>query len=110
MQPDNGAQVPLNGSVGGLAPDLTSEQIENHTEVMVSRSLRLPSDVFDELTAIAAEQGIAWSTLIRQWVIDGIAAARTEAGQEVDPAIELQRGVELVTRAAARLRQRVGAP
>ena len=83
------------------------EPTENHTEVMVSRSLRLPSDVFEELTTIAAEQGVAWSTLIRRWVIDGIVMARKEAGQEVDPAIDLQHGVELITQAAARLRQRV---
>jgi len=83
-----------------------TEPIEVLPEVMVSRSLRLPTDVFDELTALAADQGIAWSTLVRQWVIDGIAAAREHAGQPVDPAIELQRGVEMITHAASRLRHR----
>ncbi len=85
---------------------VNTEPIEILPEVMVSRSLRLPSDVFEELTALAADQGIAWSTLVRQWVIDGVAAAREEAGQQLDPAIELQRGVEMITHAASRLRQR----
>lgn len=83
-----------------------TEPIEVLPEVMVSRSLRLPTDVFDELTALAADQGIAWSTLVRQWVIDGIAAARAHAGRSLDPAIELQRGVEMITHAASLLRQR----
>jgi hypothetical protein len=83
-----------------------TEPIEVLPEVMVSRSLRLPTEVFDELTALAADQGIAWSTLVRQWVIDGIAAARERAGQPLDPAVELQRGVEMITHAATRLRQR----
>jgi hypothetical protein len=83
-----------------------TEPIEVLPEVMVSRSLRLPTDVFDELTALAADQGVAWSALVRQWVIDGIAAAREHAGQPLDPAIELQRGVEMITHAATRLRQR----
>jgi len=83
-----------------------TEPIEVLPEVMVSRSLRLPTNVFDELTAIAADRGIAWSTLVRQWVIEGIAAARAHAGQPLDPAIELQRGVEMITHAASRLQQR----
>jgi hypothetical protein len=32
---------------------------------MVSRSLRLPTDVFEELVALASAQGVAWSTLVR---------------------------------------------
>jgi hypothetical protein len=83
-----------------------TEPIEVLPEVMVSRSLRLPADVFEQLTALAADQGIAWSALVRQWVIDGIVATRERAGQPLDPAIELQRGVEMITHAAARLRQR----
>jgi hypothetical protein len=84
----------------------SDEPIEVLPEVMVSRSLRLPTDVFDELTRLAGEQGVAWSALVRQWVIDGIAAAREHAGQPVDPVIELQRGVEMITHAATRLRHR----
>lgn len=83
-----------------------TEPIEVLSEVMVSRSLRLPGDVFHELTTLAARQGVAWSTLVRQWVIDGIVATRQAAGGEVDPAIELQRGVAMITRAASRLQQR----
>jgi hypothetical protein len=90
----------------GRPTRLPGEPVDNHTEVMISRSLRLPADVFEELTEIAAANGTAWSTLIRRWVIEGIAAARKEAGVDVDPAIDLQRGVELINRAAARLRQR----
>ena len=85
---------------------VNTQPIEVLPEIMVSRSLRLPTDVFEELTALAADQGIAWSTLVRQWVIDGIAAVREQAGQQVDPAIELQRGVEMITHAANRLRHR----
>lgn len=83
-----------------------TQPIDVAPEIMVSRSLRLPTDVFDELTALANDQGIAWSTLVRQWVIDGITAAREHAGEHVDPAIELQRGVEMITHAANRLRHR----
>jgi hypothetical protein len=85
---------------------VNTEPIEILPEVMVSRSLRLPKEVFEELTSLAAEHGIAWSTLVRQWVIDGIATAREAAGQQLDPGIELQRGVEMITHAANRLRQR----
>ena len=85
---------------------VNTEPIEVLPEIMVSRSLRLPTDVFEELTTLAADQGIGWSTLVRQWVVDGIAAAREHAGQQIDPAIELQRGVEMITHAANRLRHR----
>src|SRR5262245_39547998 len=98
VQPVIEDHIPLNGG------RRTDEALDTYTDVMVSRSLRLPSYVFDELTAIAAEQGMAWSTLIRQWVIEGIAAARRGNGREVDPAVDLQRGVELINSAAARLR------
>lgn len=85
---------------------VNTEPIDVLPEIMISRSLRLPTDVFEELTALATDQGIAWSTLVRQWVIDGITTAREQAGQQIDPAIELQRGVELITHAANRLRHR----
>jgi hypothetical protein len=85
---------------------VTTEPIEVLPEVMVSRSLRLPTDVFEQLVALAAEQGVAWSTLVRQWVIDGLVAAKQAAGTDVDPVIELQRGVAMITHAAGRLQQR----
>ena len=88
-------------------PRVTTEPIEVLPEVMVSRSLRLPTDVFEELVALASEQGVAWSTLVRQWVIDGLVAAKQAAGREVDPVIELQRGVAMITHAAGRLQHRV---
>ncbi|WP_432831388.1 hypothetical protein [Dactylosporangium sp. CA-092794] len=85
---------------------VNTEPIEVAAEVMVSRSLRLPTDVFEELAALASERGVAWSTLVRQWVVDGILAAKQAAGADVDPAIELQRGVAMITHAAGRLQQR----
>lgn len=85
---------------------INTEPIEVLPEVMVSRSLRLPTNVFEELVELAATQGVAWSTLVRQWVIDGIATAKEHAGDTIDPDIELQRGVEMITHAATRLRQR----
>src|SRR5690349_18814259 len=94
------------GELGDTKARANTEPIEVLPEVMVSRSLRLPGDVFDELTALAAEQRVAWSTLVRQWVIDGIVTARQATGGEVDPAIELQRGVAMITHAASRLQQR----
>jgi hypothetical protein len=87
-------------------PRVNTEPVEVLPEVMVSRSLRLPGDVFDELTTLAAERGVAWSTLVRQWVVDGIVAARETTGDLVNPAIELQRGVEIITQAASRLQHR----
>jgi hypothetical protein len=93
---------------GDLATEarISTEPIEVLPEVMVSRSLRLPTDVFEELVELAAGHGVAWSTLVRQWVVDGIATAKERAGESIDPAIELQRGVEMITHAATRLRQR----
>jgi hypothetical protein len=85
---------------------VNTEPIEIAPEVMVSRSLRLPTDVFEELVALASAHGVAWSTLVRQWVVDGIVAAKQATGVEVDPAIELQRGVAMITHAASRLQQR----
>src|SRR5690349_15313815 len=94
------------GELGDAKARANTEPIDVLPEVMGSRSLRLPGDVFGELTSLAAEQGVAWSTLVRQWVIDGIVAARQAAGGEVDPAIELQRGVAMITHAASQLQQR----
>ena|SRR5688572_19900567 len=107
MRPDDHDKITKyrNGELD-TTPRINTQPIEVLPEIMVSRSLRLPTDVFEELTTLAAEQGIAWSTLVRQWVIDGIAAAREGAGKQVDPAIELQRGVEMITHAANRLRHR----
>jgi hypothetical protein len=107
MRPDDRDKIARyrNGELD-TTPRVNTEPIEVLPEVMVSRSLRLPTDVFEELTALAADQGLAWSTLVRQWIIDGIAAAREHAGQPLDPAIELERGVEMITHAASRLRQR----
>ena len=87
-------------------PRINIEPIEVAAEVMVSRSLRLPTDVFQELTTLASERGVAWSTLVRQWVVDGIVAAKQATGADLDPAIELQRGVAMITHAATRLQQR----
>ncbi|MEV0136866.1 hypothetical protein AB0H83_51650 [Dactylosporangium sp. NPDC050688] len=94
------------GETGDTNARANTEPIEVIPEVMVSRSLRLPADVFEELVALASAQGVAWSTLVRQWVIDGIVTARHATGTEVDPAIELQRGVAMITHAASRLQQR----
>jgi hypothetical protein len=85
---------------------VNTEPIEVAPEVMVSRSLRLPTDVFEELVALASARGVAWSTLVRQWVVEGIVAAKQAAGAELDPAIELQHGVAMITHAANRLQQR----
>jgi hypothetical protein len=85
---------------------INTEAIEVLPEVMVSRSLGLPTNVFEELVELATTHGVAWSTLVRQWVIDGIATAKEHAGETIDPDIELQRGVEMITHAATRLRQR----
>jgi hypothetical protein len=94
------------GEIGDTNARANTEPIEVVPEVMVSRSLRLPTDVFEELIAIASMQGVAWSTLVRQWVVDGIVAAKQATGAEIDPAIELQRGVAMITHAAGRLQQR----
>jgi hypothetical protein len=94
------------GETGDTNARVNTEPIEVVPEVMVSRSLRLPTDVFEELVTLASAQGVAWSTLVRQWVIDGIVAAKHAAGAEIDPAIELQRGVAMITHAADRLQQR----
>jgi predicted DNA-binding protein len=43
-------------------------------EVMVVRSLRLPPDLDERIREIAAERGLKWSVLVRQWIEQEVAA------------------------------------
>lgn len=43
-------------------------------EPMVVRSLRLPVDVHQRITAVAARHGVAVSTLMREWIETELAA------------------------------------
>lgn len=78
------------------------EPIEVPNEVMISRSLRLPMDAFEALQALAESLGTNWSTLVREWTLEALAKAQESTG-EVDPVIQLRRGLELATRAAEKL-------
>lgn len=66
-------------------------------EVLVVRSLRLPLDMELRVKAIAAEQGIPPTVLMREWIADGVEAA--EGGRPRDPVAELHRIAEAASRA-----------
>lgn len=48
-------------------------------EVMVSTSIRLPRSLMQQVRERAAATGVPATTLMRQWVIDRIAASEKEA-------------------------------
>jgi hypothetical protein len=69
------------------------------TEVMVGRGLRLPLEVDRAFREIAADRGMAPSSLIRQWIEAGVAGERADAA--VVPLAELQEAIAKLTRKPA---------
>jgi hypothetical protein len=67
-----------------------TEPVEVADEVKVGRSLRLPVSVFGELSAYAQARGVPWSSLAREWIVAGLAAAKAAEGIEPDPAADLR--------------------
>ncbi|WP_028478784.1 hypothetical protein [Nocardia sp. CNY236] len=57
---------------------------------MVSRSLRLPADLYEQLHALAAERGIGATTLMREILAAGVASADNTA---VVPLADVQRAI-----------------
>jgi hypothetical protein len=66
-------------------------------EPLVVRSLRLPLHLELRVKAVAAEQGVPPTVLMREWIAAGADAA--EAGARRDPVAELHRITESAARA-----------
>lgn len=88
---------------------MLTDTVEAPSDIKISRSLRIPIPMFEELVALAEARGDPWSEVVRQWIAEGLAEARTAAGREPDAVEELQRGDALITHAAQRLRRRPAA-
>jgi hypothetical protein len=58
---------------------------DREPEVLVSRSLRLSITTYQEVSRIAGERGLSPSTLMRQWIEDGLAAAQEDDSRPTDP-------------------------
>lgn len=63
--------------------------------VTVVRPVRLPFELDALVKALAEARGVSMSTLIREWIAAGIAAA----GRAPDPVTELRRGLDTAQRA-----------
>ncbi|GEM_PF-3090405 len=61
----------------------------------VVRPVRLPYELDALVKALAEARGVSMSTLIRDWIAAGVAAA----GQAPDPVTELRRGLDMAQRA-----------
>jgi predicted DNA-binding protein len=94
------------GEDGTGEPRPMSEPLEFSGDILVGRSLRLPLAMFDELQALAAERGMPWSHIVREWIAEGLLAAREADGRLLDPVTELRRGLALVNHAAEQLAKR----
>jgi predicted DNA-binding protein len=66
-------------------------------DVMVVRSLRLPLALETRARAVATARGVPYTTLIREWIIDGL--ERDEAGDKRDAVTELRRIATAASRA-----------
>jgi hypothetical protein len=73
--------------------------------VSVVRPVRLPFEMDALVKALAEARGVSMSTLIRDWITAGLAAA----GQVPDPVTELRRGLESAQRALDTLTTRSAA-
>ena len=63
--------------------------------VTVVRPVRLPFEMDALVRALAEARGVSISTLIREWIVAGLAAA----GQASDPATELRHSLDTALRA-----------
>jgi len=63
--------------------------------VTVVRPVRLPYELDALVRALAEARGVPMSTLIREWISAGLAAA----GQAPDPVTEIRRGLDTAQRA-----------
>jgi predicted DNA-binding protein len=79
-------------AAGTIEPPPTPEG-----EVMVVRSIRLPVDLELRAKGIAEARGVPYSSLIREWIADGL--ERAEAGDQRDPLSELHRIADAAQRA-----------
>lgn len=77
---------------------------DREPEVLVSRSLRVSVTTYEQVRAIASARGMSPSSLMRQWIEDGVAAATEEAGQRADPVSLVDRVQTDVARLAQALR------
>jgi predicted DNA-binding protein len=58
-------------------------------EIMVVRSIRLPTSLELRAKAIATARGLPTSEVLREWIADGL--ERAEAGEQRDPVTDLRR-------------------
>jgi predicted DNA-binding protein len=72
LTPEDVHTLLMDLTFGETLPD--SVLPEADSEVMVVRSLRLPPDLDDRVREIAAQRGIKWSALVREWVEQEVAA------------------------------------
>lgn len=97
---------PGEAAMVAAAEDLTYDTSETEAELLaklpppdapvtVVRPVRLPFEMDILVKALAEARGVSMSTLIREWVAAGIAAA----GRAPDPVTELRRGLDTAQRA-----------
>jgi hypothetical protein len=77
---------------------------DREPELLVSRSLRLSVATYEEVRRIASARHMSPSTLMRQWIEDGLASAQEE-GQPADPVSLVGRVQADVARLARVLRR-----
>lgn len=73
--------------------------------VTVVRPVRLPFEIDAAVKALAAQRGVTMSSLIRDWVMTGLA----QTGQAPDPVTELRRGLDTARQALDSLTARIDA-
>lgn len=79
---------------------------DREPEVLVSRSLRLSVPTYEEVRSIASKRGVSASTLMRQWIEEGLARVQEEEGRLTDPVSLVDRVQTDVARLARALRRK----
>lgn len=78
---------------------------DREPEVLVSRSLRVSVATYDQVRLIAAARAVSPSALMREWIEDGVAAAREQSEHPADVVSLVDRVQADVNRLASVLRR-----
>jgi hypothetical protein len=87
------------GEVATTVVDLGDEPLTVSQDIQISRSLRLPREVYDALIKRAESAGVPWSVLVKQWITEKLAT-----DDNADPDVEITHGIALITHGVNQIR------
>ena len=74
-------------------------------DMKIGKSLRVPMNMFTDISAAAERRRMSWSALVRLWIAEGLAR---DAEAHADPVVELHHHLDAATRALRALERRRG--